>query len=107
MFEEHDVKIAPHGNSLKSECYMRTMPSVMNALKSVSSTNTAKRALTFVSREAGGITKATSAGALPRGRQQVHDMRRGSTSASAMDPLFTLMMMCKESEGKNSPDAFI
>ena len=96
MFEEHDVKIAPHGNSSKSEGYVRTMPSVMNALKSVSGANTAKRALSFVSREAGGITKASSAGALPRGRQQVHDMRRGLTSTSTMDPLFTMMMMCKD-----------
>ena len=75
-----------------------------------------------VSREVGGITKASSAGVLPCGRHQVHDMRRGLTSTSTMDPfdmyrgltstsimdpLFTMMRMCKEGEGKKSPDAFV
>ena len=32
-FEEHDVKLAPHGNSMKHEGYVRTKPSVMEKLK--------------------------------------------------------------------------
>ena len=34
------------------------MPSVMNKLKGASTTNTAKRALIFVSNKSGGITRA-------------------------------------------------
>ena len=71
----------------KSEEYVCTMPSVMDKLKGASTTNTAKRALTFVSNESGGITKALSAGTLPRGRQQVNDIRRGSLK-STYDPVF-------------------
>ena len=67
-FDEHKVKIAPHGNSKKCESYIRTMPSVMDKL---SSSNTAKRALAFVSKETGGIMKASYAASIPRGRQQV------------------------------------
>lgn len=81
-FDEHPVKIAPHGNSKMSEGYVRTMPSIMDKLKSASNTNTAKRALAFVSNESGGITKASLAGALPRGRQQVNDIRRGSLKST-------------------------
>lgn len=68
--EEHDVKVAPHGNSLK-EGYVQTMPSVLGSLKSLSSDNTAKRALSFPSSEACGVANAPCAAALPRGRQQV------------------------------------
>ena len=105
-FKEHAVKIAPHGNSKKSEGYVRTMPSVMDKLKNASASNTAKRALTFVSNESGGITKASSAATLPRGRQQVNDIRRGSLKSTS-DPIFSLMMMCKEGEGGKSSNAFV
>lgn len=100
------MKIAPHGNSKKSEGYVRTMPSVMDKLKNVSTSNTAKRALTFISNESGGIAKASSAAALPRGRQQVNDIRRGLLK-STCDPIFSLMMMCKGGEGGKSSNAFV
>ena len=105
-FEEHKVKIAPHGNSKKCESYVRTMPSVMDKLKNASSSSTAKRALTFVTKETGGITKASSASALPRGRQQVNDIRRPLLKSTS-DSIFSLMMMCKEGEGSKSHDAFV
>ena len=66
------------------------MPSVMGKLKGVSSDNTAKRALNLVMDD---ITTVHSAGAMPRGRQQVNDIRKKHTTNT--DPLFTLMMMCK------------
>ena len=94
--------MAPHGNSVKSESYIRTMPSVMNKLKDASSNNTAKCTLSFVTND---ITTAHSAGAMPRGRQQVNDIRKKMTTTT--DPLFTLMMMCKEEEGSKSPNAFV
>ena len=47
VHNEHKVKIAPHGNSLKDEGYIRTMPSVLTSLKNLSGESTAKRALSF------------------------------------------------------------
>ena len=49
---------------------------------------------------------ASSAGALPRGRQQVNDIRR-TKEAAEFDPLYSLMLMCKEAEGKNPQEAFV
>ena len=100
-YEEHTVKVAPHGNSVKSESYIRTMPSILNKLKDTSSSNIAKRTLSLV---ASNVTTAHSAAAMPHGRQQVNDIRRKMTPA--VDPLFTLMMMCKEGESSKSPDSF-
>jgi len=74
----------------------------MSKLKEVSSSNTAKRTLNLITSD---ITTAHSAGSIPRGRQQVDDIRKKMPSSS--DPLFTLMMMCKESESSKSPDAFV
>lgn len=56
--------------------------------------------LQFVSCEAGGILEATSAGALPRNRQQVKDAKRKDTNKKDFDPLYSIMHMCKEGEGK-------
>ena len=81
---------------------MKDIPSVMSKLKEVCSSNTAKCALNLITSD---ITTAHSAGSIPRGRQQVDDIRKKMTSSS--DPLFTLMMMCKESESSKSPDAFV
>ena len=57
---------------------------------------------------------ALSAGALPRNRQQVADMRRyqveketSSLFGKKKDPLFSVMLMCKESEGGKPQDAFV
>ena len=51
-------------------------------------------------KEAGGIMTAHGASALPRGRQQVDDIRRGALSEVDTDFLYAMMVMCKESEGK-------
>ena len=74
------MKIAPHGNACSGESYVRTMPSVTCKLKEEAKKKTPKRALQFVSQEAGGIMEATSAGAPPRCRQQIKDARRKITS---------------------------
>ena len=89
-YEEQTVKVAPRGNSVKSESYIRTMASILNNLKDSSSSNTAKCTLSLV---ASNVTTAHSAAAMPCGRQQVNDINRKMTPA--VDPLFTLMMMCK------------
>ena len=56
--------------------------------------------LQFVSCEAGGILEATSAGALPRNRQQVKDAKWKDTNKKDFDPLYSIMHMCNEGEGK-------
>ena len=103
--KEHKIKVAPHGNSVKSESYVRTMPSVMEKLKSTSSTSTAKHAIAKVEDTIGRVTTALSAAGIPRGRQQVNDIRR--KLFTKIDPLFSLMTMCKEGESSKSPDAFV
>ena len=95
---EHEVKVAPHGNSKNRGAYIRTMPSVTTKLKQAATQKTPKRALQFVVDEQGSVVGATSAGALPRSRQQVKDMRRSLKQDN--DPLFSLMFMCKAEEGK-------
>ena len=100
------MKIAPHGNARSGQSYVRTMPSVMCKLKKEAKKKTPKRALQFVSKEAGGILEATSAGALPRSRQQIKDARRKVTSKQDYDPLYSVMYMCKEGEGTGG-DTFI
>ena len=94
---EHEVKVAPHGNSRSKGGYMRTMPSVISKLKAASSQMTPKRAIDFSHDQQGGICGASSAGLLPRSRQQVKDMRRKTQHD---DPLFSVMYMCKSEEGK-------
>ena len=102
---EHEVIAAPHGSSKHDDKYMRTMPSVMAKLKKVAGKSTPKNAVEIVSKKAGGVLSAPSAGARPRGRQQVKDIRRASSSD--VDPLYSVMMMCKESEGRKNKDAFV
>ena len=52
---EHEVKVAPHGNSRSKGGYMRTMPSVMSKLRAASSQMTPKRAIDFSHDQQGGI----------------------------------------------------
>ena len=97
------MKAAPHLNSKKGEPYHRTMPSMMKRLKEQSKQSTAKRVLQFVRKESGGVMEACSAGALPRGRQQINDCRK---NRKENDPLYALMLMCKEAEN-NGENIFI
>ena len=102
---EHQLKIAPHGNARSGQSYVRTMD--MCKLKKEATKKIPKRALQFVSQEAGGIMEATSAGALPRSRQQIKDARWKITSKTDCDPLYSIMYMCKEGEGTGGGDTFI
>ena len=65
-----------------------------------------KFAVRKLCQDVGDVTGASSASQLPRSRQQAADCRRkltyGTNSAvmpKSADPLFPLMLMCKESEG--------
>ena len=56
---------------------------------------------------------ASSAASLPQNRQQVSNMRRRTEISSdpyttkQKDPLFSLMAMCKNSEGRKSDESFV
>ena len=110
--KEHSVIPRPHANSKQSESFVRTMPSTLQKLKDVSTNLTAKFAVCKSLDD--DLFTASSAGAMPRNRQQVADMRRRQvekeTSCSfgkKKDPLFSVMLMCKESEGGKPQDAFV
>ena len=72
------------------------MPSAISKLKVLPSSNIVKRALNLITSD---ITTAHSAGSISRGRQLVDDMCKKMPSSS--DPLFTLLMMCKEAKAQN------
>ena len=106
---EHSVVPRPHGNSKKSDSYIRTMPSTLNKLKKVAVNLTPKFAVCEVS----GDVSAPSAGSLVRNRQQVKDFCRRKDEGQlisvqkAKHPLFSVMLMCKESQGVKASDVFI
>ena len=107
---EHSVIPRPHGNSKKGDSYIRTMPSTMHKLKKVAVNLTPKFAVCEVS---GDVLSAPSAGSLVRNRQQAKDLRRRKDEGQLVpvgktkDPLFSVMLMCKESQGAKASDAFI
>ena len=107
--EEHSVVPRPHGNSKKGLSYVRTMPSTLQKLKKVAVNLTPKFAICDVGTD---VLTAPSAGALPRNRKQVKDMRRQHEEdehfgRKKKDPLFSVMLICKRSQGKNSKNAFV
>ena len=107
--EEHCVKPKPYENSRKSDSYVRTMPSTLKKLKDVCQDLTLKFA---IFQEGGDILTASSAGSIPRNRQQIADMRqcqevKGRTRVKSSDPLFSVMLMCKESEGGRRENFFV
>ncbi len=94
---EHTILVKPHGNSKKSASFVRTLPSTMKSLKDSSKELTPKFAISKISIPA---SEASSAGSLPRLRQQASDIRRSQSIDK--DPLLSIMHMCKVSEGKGS-----
>ena len=110
--KEHKVTPRPHANSKQSESYVRTMPSTLKKLKDVTQNLTAKFAVRKYTSDDSLLT-ASSAGAIPRNRQQAADMRRHrnvtecAIQGKQKDPLFSVILMCKESEGGKTEDAFV
>ena len=111
--EEHAITLGPHGNAKKGSTYLRTLPSTLQKLRKVSQNLTPKFAVCEVSSAAGGIMSASSAASLPRNRQQVSNMRRRTEISSdpyttkQKDPLFSVMVMCKNSEGRKTDESFV
>ena len=108
--EEHPVNPRPHGNSKKGDSFVRTMPSTLHKLKKVAVNLTPKFAVCEISND---VMSATNAGSVVRNRQQVKDLRRRKDEGILVpcgkkkDPLFSIMLMCKESQGTKNDDAFV
>ena len=107
------ITLGPHGNAKNRSTYLRTLPSTLQKLRKVSQNLTPKFAVCEVSSASGGIMSASSAASLPRNRQQVSNMRRRTEITSdpyttkQKDPLFSVMVMCKNTEGKNADESFV
>ena len=89
------------------------MPSTLLKLRRVSTNLTAKFAVCESTND-DYLLKASCAGSVSRNRQQAADMRRRteetvgtSLCTKKKDPLFSVMLMCKESEGGKPGDAFV
>ena len=108
--EEHPVNPRPHDNSKKGDSFVRTMPSTLHKLKKVAVNLTPKFAVCEISND---VMSATNAGSVVRNTQQVKDLRRRKDEGILVpcgkkkDPLFSIMLMCKESQGTKSDDAFV
>ena len=112
--EEHSILTRPHGNSKSDTGFVRTMPSTLSKVRELSENLRPKHVVSKLSQSFGGIVGAWSTSQLPRNRQQSADCRRQLFSTKSLvshsnDPLFPLMLMCKESEGSktNSQTRFV
>ena len=113
---EHTVLVQLHGNSKEDKPYYRTMKSTVQQITNLAM-QTPKRAIDKVFNDKGGLVKSSSAGQLPRGRNQGYYLKRKimqaeineSASASAplystigsRDMLFVIMEQCKNAEKSN------
>lgn len=83
------------------------MPSTLSKVRELSENLKPKHVISKLSQSVGGIIGASSTSQLPRNRQQSADCRRQLFSSKvprshSKDPLFPLMLMCKESEGSKT-----
>ena len=98
---EHKVNIKPHGNSKRSkQPYYRTLPSTLQSLKEEAENHAPKAVVNSVYERNGGIMSAHSVGSLPRNREQVSNIRRGTENSLCSnkglhDPLFMVMEQSK------------
>ena len=101
---EHDVKDAPTEIQSKERVLFRQCQVYWKGWWML--WPTAQLTLSYVDDQLGGMFTASSAGALPRGQQQINDICRPKEAAE-FDPLYSLMLMCKEAEGKNPQEVFV
>ena len=98
---EHKVDSKPHGNCKRSkQPYYRTLPSTIKTLKEEAENCAPKAVVNSVYKKSGGIMNAHSVGALPRNREQVSNIRRGTDNSicsnkGVHDPLFLVMEQSK------------
>ena len=101
----HTIIQKPHGNSKKSEPFIRTAPSTLQKLKDCSKLQPPKQVIHDITKQKGGIIKAHAVGDIPRNRNQVYNINKNSDKGND-DALLSVMAMCKQSMGKDD-DPFV
>ena len=94
----HSVISKPHGNSKSSLPFIRTTPSTLGKLKESCKKKSPKELIHSITKEKGGIQKLKTVGDIPRNNKQVYNM---NSTSPENDALISVMMMCKESQGKD------
>ena len=103
---EHRVMICPHGNSMSTGPFYRTMKSVTTKLKRELETQSPREAVCKAFTARGGVMGAKSAGELPQRVYNIkHQLKKQGTSCPASkgkgrDLLFVVMEQCKSAEKK-------
>ena len=98
---EMNVSAKPHGNSKDSQPFFRTTHSTQQQIKQLSESCAPKKVVEKVTTEKGGDIEVRSAAFLPHDKQQVKIFRRGFAKDHDNKVLYSLMMDCKLSQGKN------
>ena len=80
----------------RKKSFLRTMPSTLKKLKKIAQDLTPKFAICEASSAVGGLTTASSAGELPRNRQQVSNIQRRKDSDD--------VSLCKHKDPLHSHD---
>ena len=99
----HSVISKPHGNSKSSLPFIRTTPSTLGKLKESCKKKSPKELIHSIIKEKGGIQKLKTAGDIPRNNKQVYNL---NSKSPENDALLSVMVMCKESQGKDT-DPFV
>ena len=99
----HSVISKPHGNSKSSLPFIRTTPSTLGKLKESCKKKSPKELIYSITKEKGGIQKLKTAGDIPRNNKQVYNL---NSKSPENDALLSVMVMCKESQGKDT-DPFV
>ena len=107
MFDgpEVHIKVKPHGNSKSDSPFFTTRKTTRQRIQSLAASSTPKSVVQVVTKEEGGELHARGTAFLPRNRQQVSNFRRSTSRTKDDDVLYSIMMECKLSQGKN--DLFV
>ena len=105
MFSTHLLGILSklHGNSKSSLPFIRTTPRTLGKLKESCKKKSPKELIHSVTKEKGDIQKLKAARDIPRNNKQVYNM---NSKSPENDALLNVMVMCKESQGKDA-DPFV
>ena len=103
--EPHHIISKPHGNSKAALPYIRTTPSTLQKLKESYKKHSSKRIIFDLVKEKGGVQKLSAAGDIPRNQKQVYNLSNKKSLKD--DALLSVMVMCKEGQGKGADQAFV
>jgi len=79
--------------------FIRTTPSTLGKLKELCKKESAKELVNTITKEKGGVKKLKAIGDIPCNHKQIYNMQCKSSESNA---LLSVMVMCKEGEGKDA-----